>query len=413
MKVIINKSNLNGEINIISSKSYAHRILICSAFANEKTYIKDIPDSQDIFATISCLKSLGAKFDFVGNCCMVTPTTIKEHNVELSVGESGSTLRFMLPIVSALGGTYKLKGTEKLISRPSIPLLDCLKDNGINYKVEKDYILIKGKLNSANFKIDASLSSQYLTGLMLACPLLKIESKITYDSLSSSDYVEITKDVLNMFNVSVKEDVNSYQIVGNYFSPQEVKVEGDYSNALFFAIGGLLCGNVLIKGLNLNSKQGDKKAFDILKQAGANIIYEKNGIRFIKSNLKGVNFDADNIPDAIPALSLAFSLARGKAEISGVERLKIKESNRLDAIISYLSSAGGKVGYFDNKIIIEQSHLNGGKFNSFNDHRMVMTIAILGCLVGNVTLEEAQAVNKSYPNFFNELQKLGGQFWIN
>jgi len=410
MNVLVNKSNLVGEVNVIPSKSYAHRILICASFSNKETKIIDLPNSQDIEATISCLKSLGANFSFKDNYCLVTPAVIKENKTTLNVGESGSTLRFMLPIVSALGGEYILKGTQKLISRPSLPLLNTLKENGIVYEIGLDYIKIKGKLTSGNFNIDASLSSQYLTGLMLASPLINFNTIIKCENLSSSDYIEITKDVLNCFNISVNFNKNEYKLLGNYQSPTEIKVEGDYSNALFFAVGGILCGDVLIKGLNKNSKQGDKKAFDILKKAGANIIEETNGIRFKKSNLVGLNFDADDIPDCIPCLSLAFANAKSKSKISGVERLKIKESDRLSAIISYITTAGGQAKFTNGVLEIEPSCLHGGEFSSFNDHRMVMTLTILGCLVGSVKIIDAQAVNKSYPDFFKELSSIGGNF---
>jgi len=411
MNIVIEKSALKGEIEAIPSKSYAHRILICSAFSNKETTIYNLPNSQDILATISCLKSLGTEIAINNNVCKVIPTTIKENIAELNVQESGSTLRFFLPIVAALGGEYVLRGTKKLISRPSYPLLNTLKENGIEYEVGLDYIKIKGKLKSANFNIDASLSSQYLTGLMLAIPLLSVSNKIICEKLSSSDYVEITKEILKRFGISVIVD-NGFILQGKYTSPTEICVEGDYSNSLFFALAGVLNGEVKIKGLNDNSKQGDKKAFQILKEMGAQITENKDGISFKKSSLKSLNFYGDCIPDAIPGLSLALALANGESVVSGVDRLKFKESDRLNAIITYLTKANIKTYYKNNNLYVNGGELVGGIFDGFNDHRMVMTLTILGSIVGNVEIIGAEAVNKSYPDFFNHFKMLGGKFWI-
>ncbi len=409
MNIVIEKSELKGEIQVIPSKSYAHRILICSAFASFPTTIYNLPNSQDILATKDCLISLGATFEENGSCCKVIPAKIKENKCTLNVRESGSTLRFFLPIVSALGGEYILKGTEKLISRPSLPLLITLKENGIEYEIGKDYIKISGKLCKGEFKIDASLSSQYLTGLMLSTPLLDFDSNIKCEKLSSSDYIEITKDVLNCFGVQV-ETANGYVVTGKYTSPKEITVEGDYSNALFFAVGGLLNGDITIKGLNKNTKQGDKKAFDVLKKFGAKVC-EDNGFRFTKSNLIGTAFFADDIPDAMPALSLVMASAENSSCAVGVERLKIKESDRLSAIINFLTQAGIKCESNNNSLIVQKGKFVGGVFDGCNDHRIVMTLAILGSLCG-LEIIGAEAVNKSYPLFFEDFKKLGGKFWI-
>ena len=407
MSIVIEKSTLKGEITIIPSKSYAHRILICSAFSNQPTKVFNLPLSEDILATIDCLKSLGVGFDFVGNDCVVTPTTIKENFCELNVRESGSTLRFFLPIVSALGGEYILRGSKRLISRPSFVLLDCLKQNGINYEIAEDYIKISGRLTSANFEIDASLSSQYLTGLMLSLPLIDIKKNIVCKKLSSSDYIEITKDVLNSFGV---QTINGYNSQGKYISPKEISVEGDYSNALFFAVGGVLNGKVKIKGLNPNSCQGDKKAFEVLEKFGAKISYE-NGFIFEKSDLTGCSFYADAIPDAMPALSLIMASASNISEAIGVERLVIKESNRLEAIMQILEKSGIKSQSNNGKLTVSCGEFKGGLYSGYNDHRMVMALAIMGSICGNLEIEGEEAVKKSYPNFFNDFRALGGKFW--
>ena len=407
MNAVIEKSILCGEINIIPSKSYAHRILICSAFSNQPTKVYNLPLSDDILATIDCLKALGVNFAFEKDYCLVTPTKIKENFCELNARESGSTLRFLLPIVSALGGEYVLKGSKRLISRPSFELLESLKQNGIQYEICEDYIKIKGKLTTANFEIDASLSSQYLTGLMLCSPLLEDGANIICKKLSSSDYIEITKDVLNLFGVQT----NGYNTVGKYISPNEITVEGDYSNALFFALAGVLNGKVKIKGLNTNSCQGDKKAFEVLKKFGARIT-QNNGLIFEKSDLVGQEFLADEIPDAIPALSLAMAVANGKSTAKGVERLVYKESNRLEAIMKTLEKSGIKSQYSNGNLTIYNGAFKSGVYSGYNDHRIVMTLAILGSTCGGVEIEGIEAVNKSYPNFFEDFKALGGKFWI-
>ncbi len=409
MNVVIEKSELKGEITAIPSKSYAHRILICSAFANNPTIIYNLPTSQDILATKQCLKVLGARFEEENGTCKVIPATIKQNSCILNANESGSTLRFMLPIVSALGGEYIIKGTEKLISRPNLPLLNTLKNNGIEYEIGKDYVKITGKLTSGNFIIDASLSSQYLTGLMLACPLLNFTSKIVCEKLSSSDYIEITKDVLGQFGIEL-DNKNGFVVKGKYCSPNDITVEGDYSNVLFFAVGGVLNGDVTIKGLKQNSKQGDRKAFDILKAFSAKISGQSE-LNFKKSNLIGTNFFADDIPDAMPALSLVMASAENSSTANGVDRLKIKESDRLSAIINLLTQTGVKCEYDNNKLYVYNGSFSSGVYDGCNDHRIVMTLAIMGSVCG-LEIVGAEAVNKSYPTFFEDFKKLGGKFWI-
>ena len=403
MNIVIEKSELVGEVNVIASKSYAHRILICSAFCNSPTIIYNLPTSQDILATKNCLKELGCVFE-EKNYCKVYPISQKVNNATLNVGESGSSLRFLLPIASAIGGEFTFVGTEKLMSRPSLPLLNCLKENGIDYQIGKDYIKINGSLTSCNFKIDASLSSQYLTGLMLALPLLK-GGKIECNKLSSKGYVEITKQVMQYFGVNFADGV----VHGNYLSPNEITVEGDWSNALFFAVGGLLNGNVKINGLNVNTKQGDKRAFEILKDFGADNLER---LIFKRTRLNGVNYFADDIPDAIPCLSLVMATANGSSSANGVERLKIKESNRLQAITEILDKSKVKYEYNNDCLTVYNGTFKSGLYNGYNDHRIVMTLAIMGSMVGGVEITDAQAVNKSYPTFFEEFKRLGGKFWI-
>ncbi len=408
MNLVIEKSTLNGEIEIIPSKSYAHRILICSAFSNEPTKIYNLPNSEDISATIDCLKALGASFTFEQDYCIVTPTVIKENFCELSVRESGSTLRFFIPIVAALGGEYVLRGSKRLISRPSFVLLDTLKQNGIDYEINEDYIKISGKLKTAIFEIDASLSSQYLTGLMLAQPLISLKTQIICKKLSSSDYIEITKEVLKSFGV---ETVNGYNTQGKYISPKEITVEGDYSNALFFAVGAVLGGKVKIKGLNPFSRQGDRKAFEVLGKFGAKTFLD-DGFTFEKSNLTGCSFYADDIPDAMPALSLIMASASQNSTAKSVERLVIKESNRLEAIMQTLEKSGIKSEYNNGNLTVYSGTFKSGIYDGYNDHRIVMTLAIMGTTCGGIEIVGAEAVNKSYPNFFEDFSALGGKYWI-
>jgi 3-phosphoshikimate 1-carboxyvinyltransferase len=383
---------LEGEIKAIPSKSYAHRIAICNYLSDGSIDAGcENFTSNDITATLSCLEC------------------IKQGKGELDAGESGSTLRFMLPLCSAIGGKYAFTGHGKLFERPNEELFEALKLHGV--KVSKtDKIYLDGKLRSGRYEIRGDISSQYISGLLMALPLLDGDSEIILTTpLCSAPYVEITLEVLKNFNVKIEKLENGFKVFGNQTYHGKVLAEGDWSNVAFFLVGGAVNGNVSVSGLNADSVQGDKYILEILRLAGVDFEFAEKGITVRKSNIKPFEFCAEDCPDLVPIVAVLASYADGKSEIRGVERLKIKESNRIESTISVLNSFGIKAESDGSKLVVYGGKPICGNAQSFNDHRLTMASAILALgAQGYSVLTGAEAINKSYPNFFDDYEKLGG-----
>lgn len=392
MIVKVENSFLSGEIKAIPSKSYAHRIAICN-FLSDKIIDAGCEDftSNDIIATLSCLENL------------------KQGKTDLDAGESGSTLRFMLPLCSALGGRYSFNGHGKLLERPNEQLFEVLRLNGV--KVEQtDKIYLDGKLSSGRYEIRGDISSQYISGLLMALPLLDGDSEIVLTTpLCSAPYVEITIEVLKNFGVKIEKLENGFKVFGNQKYRGKIKAEGDWSNSAFFLVGGVINGNLCLSGLNLESAQGDKYILEILRLAGVNIELTDKGITVKKSKIKSFEFCAEDCPDLVPIAGVLAAYSDGKSVINGVERLKIKESDRIESTISVLNAFNIKAESDGKKLVVYGGKPVCGRADSFNDHRLTMSAAILALgAEGSSTLTGADAINKSYPTFFKDYVKLGG-----
>ncbi len=392
MRILANE--IKGEVNAIPSKSYAHRIAICNFLAGKK----DLLDcngfsSNDIFVTKDCLE--------------------KVNNGEriLDCGESGSTLRFLLPLMGAIGGEYEFIGHGKLMDRPNEELFSALESHGVKTSKDKT-IKISGKLTSGEYFIRGDISSQYISGLLMALPILDGDSTIILTTpLASKPYVDITLQVLKGYGVNIVEQPNGFFIKGNATFNGDLTPEGDWSNSAFFLALGAICGRVKVKGLNINSAQGDKFIIEILKLAGANVEINANDITVIKSQLKAFTFDGDNCPDLVPIASALGAYAKGVTVIKNIQRLRIKESDRVVSTIAMLNAFGVKAESKDNDLIIYGGQPKSGKISSFNDHRIAMASSVLACGAsgGESTVMGYKAVNKSYPTFFEDFIKVGGK----
>ncbi|MCL2630977.1 MAG: 3-phosphoshikimate 1-carboxyvinyltransferase [Firmicutes bacterium] len=393
-------SPLSGAVVCPPSKSFAHRILIASFLAkNQKAVIKNLAHSNDIVATANCLKAMESG-EKVLNC-----------------GESGSTLRFLLPIASALGINAEFKGEGRLGERPMEDLISVLNQNGAKINSEMPY-KVSGKLNAGVYEISGSVSSQFISGLLLALPILDGDSEIVITSpLRSKGYVDITLEVLKDFGIKITKTDSGYFIKGNqaYIAPKEISVEGDFSNASFLLVAGALGKGVTVSGLNLNSVQGDKEILTVLKNAGANVeIISDSSVRVSRGNLKGMECNAEDIPDIVPIISVLLSRAKGESVIRNIERLRIKESDRVEATLSLLKAFGKKAECKGDSIIIKgDNNLAQNEKRTvlgFNDHRIVMCGAVMGAFNGGETvITDKEAVNKSYPNFYEDFLALGGR----
>lgn len=389
MVVEIIPRRLSGEADAISSKSVAHRMLICACLASGESEIRIDTTSLDIEATKSALRSMGAEIEEKGNICRITP--IKDENDALvDCNESGSTLRFLVPVCASLGKKSIFTGSGRLPERPMKILTDELKNHGVTVN-DGFPIEIEGKLQSGIYTLDGSVSSQFVTGLLMALPQAGGGEIHLTGTVQSKSYIDITLSVMEKFGVNVEEKGNTYTVPDKRFSPASLTAEGDWSNSAFFLAAGIRMNN-----LDMNSKQGDKKVVSILEKL---------------ENEKGkVTVDVSDIPDLVPVLAVKASARNDVTEFINAERLKIKESDRILSTVTMINSLGGKAEGTDNSIkIYGVGKFKGGKVSAFNDHRIVMSAAIAAVYSeGNVIIDGAEAVRKSYPDFFEDYKKLGG-----
>lgn len=404
MDMLIKSSRLHGIVDIPASKSVAHRILICSALAEGQSQILGLKYSKDIDATIEAMSALGAEFLIGQHCSHIQQVFGIEKIPEKAVidcNESGSTLRFIIPVAAALGVETEFHGRGRLPQRPIDIYTRELTKHGITFNYNNTMpFTISGRLTSGTYEIEGNVSSQFITGLLFALPLIEGDSEIVLTSkLQSRPYVDITIDVMKRFGISIEETENSFKIKGGQkYIPQIETVEGDYSQSAFFYVANALGSDVSMKNLNPESVQGDKKIIDIIKSATNN------------GRITGFCADCSNIPDLVPILSVLGAYGTEKSLIYNAERLRIKESDRLAACADMLNNLGGNVTVTPDGLEINPTgNMHGGTVDSCGDHRIVMAAAIaaLGCN-GDVIIKGAEAVEKSYPDFFEDYKNLGG-----
>ena len=387
MDITITPLHLRGEITIIPSKSQAHRLLICAAFAEKNTSLLCPETNRDIEATVDCLKALGAQIQRTDCGYEVTPVTALPEKAVLNCCESGSTLRFMLPIVGALGvdATFQMAG--RLPARPLSPLWEEMERMGCCLsRPTADTIRCCGKLRPGKYTIDGGVSSQYITGLLFAIELMAEESSLEVTGkIESKPYITLTKEALALFGTQPG--------AGRFHSPGNVTVEGDWSNGAFFLAAQSLGSDLVIHGLNPESAQGDRAVVDILPKL-------KNGMPTVT---------AADIPDLVPVLSVVAAANHG-AVFTDIQRLRLKESDRVSSTIAMIENLGGKAAATEDTLTVYGTGLVGGSVDAVNDHRIAMSTAIAATVCTEpVTILGAACVKKSYPQFFEEFARLGGK----
>ena len=400
MDIRISPSRLAGTVDIPASKSCAHRALICAALADGVSHISGVTFSKDIEATINAMTALGASFETDGSEITVHGITDKPSNADIDCNESGSTLRFVMPIAAALGVDSVFRGRGRLPERPIEIYKRELSKNGVRFVTEAMPYELTGRLTGGRFEIEGNVSSQFITGLLFALPLCEHDSEIILTShLESRPYVDITLDSLKHFGIEVTETENGFKVKGGQrYKHRDEKVEGDYSQAAFYYVANAIGSGVMMNNLSPDSVQGDKQIEDIIARAGKN------------AEIIGFEVDCSDIPDLVPILSVLGAYGRQRSVIYNAERLRIKESDRLAACADMLGRLGGNVTVTSDGLIIEPNgRLHGGEIDSFGDHRIVMAAAIaaLGA-TGDVIIHGAEAAEKSYPDFFRDYTVLGG-----
>ena len=396
-----------GCVQVPPSKSAAHRLIICAAMAQGRSVIENIAPSKDISATANAMNALGADVRLENGCAVVNGISNIPEKAEIDCCESGSTLRFLIPAAAALGTQCVFSGRGKLPERPITPYLSALPSHGVEFDYHNTMPFgIKGKLTSGVFRISGNISSQFITGLLLALPLIEGDSEVLLTSpLESKPYVDITLGCMEKFGVKVEEkaDGSGYHIPGGQkYRACNCRTEGDYSNAAFFEVANCLGADIDIRGLDENSYQGDKKIVEICRD----IVYNNNG------GLEPFELDCSDIPDLVPVLAVLASFCRGRSKIYNVARLRIKECDRLHAMAQNLNALGGRVCEYDDRLVIDGvESLNGGEADAHNDHRIAMAMAVAAArCTAPLVIKGAQCVEKSYPDFWERFAQLGGEF---
>ncbi|PTY40660.1 3-phosphoshikimate 1-carboxyvinyltransferase [Brachyspira hampsonii] len=417
MLLTVKPSEIFGSIYIQMSKSDAHRALIASSLAKTPSIIKHWIDnvSIDVEVTKNAVSNF-ADLEVIDDCLKVFPKKDYKKELTIDVKESGSSLRFLIPIMSALGITCTFTGSKKLFSRPIEVYKKIWNEEGLEFIHSEDSIKISGQLRASNFKVLGNLSSQFLSGLLFALPLLDGNSNIIIDGeLESEPYVMMTLKTLKAANIeTLRHDNNIIEVYGNQeYSGIDYEVESDWSHAAFFAAAGALGGETTLYGLNKYSIQGDKEILNILKFMGASVSYnDDNSITIKKVNrLNALDIDMANIPDLGPIITTLAATAKGKTRLYNAGRLRYKESDRMSDLMDSFLKIGAKIEVTEDEILIEGvEKLTGGNTTSHNDHRIAMSLAVASSVSdGNIIIDDAESINKSSFNFIEQFRSIGGK----
>ncbi len=415
MNTTVSAGPRSGCVRAPASKSQAHRLLICAALGRRPVTLSiGSALCDDLLATIRCLSALGAGFNRPEpDLLTVFPITRPAEKAELFCGESGTTLRLLLPVVGALGTSAVFLREGRLPERPLAPLDALLTGHGMDLHTEGSSLVCRGRLRPGDYCLPGNVSSQYVSGLLLALPLLNGSSTLRVSGpLQSAGYVAMTEDVLAQASTALPREDQSWRIAGSevYSLPSRCRVEGDWSGAAFFLCAGAFSRQgIRVSGLNPQSRQGDRAAAEILAAFGARVQTDAQGLTISRGpSLQGLTIDAGPIPDLIPALSVVAAAARGTTRIENAARLRLKESDRLQTTASLLQSLGVQTGQTDDSLIIHGTgSLHGGSVNSFRDHRIAMAAAAAACAAsGDVLVLNSDCTAKSYPGFWDDFHSL-------
>lgn len=419
--VTISQSKLKGKVIIPPSKSLSHRAVIAAGLSRGDSLIENVMLSQDIIATISCMEALGVTVEKMQTSHNTYTLKIKgTDNLKLNTKnldcfESGSTLRFFIPISLIEKNEVTFNGKGKLVSRPLDEYYRIFDKQQLQYITNSGNLplTVNGRLFADEFHINGNVSSQFITGLLFALPLLKDASTIKIiGNLESKGYIDLTLDILNKFSIKVvNDDYNTFHIEGKqHYKESNYRVEGDFSQAAFWLTCGALGAEIECTDLNASSLQGDKEILDILNKMKAALEFKNNSITTIPSKTKGTIIDGSQCPDIIPVIAVLAALSEGTTEIINAGRLRIKESDRLTAISTELKKLGADITEKQDGLIINgKPNLTGGEVDSWNDHRIAMSLAVasLRC-TGDVIIKNSSCINKSYPTFWEDFKALGG-----
>jgi len=415
------KSRVDGVVDALSSKSVMQRAVILSLLAKGETTIENPSFADDCIAALELVMALGIKkLEDKDKIILIHENEISEKKrYELSCGESGLLMRMISPVLSLFDGNFQLGGRGSLLKRPVDMIEDGLKKLGVNCKSNSGFapIEISGKLRGGDITVDGSISSQFISGLLIALPKCKEDSIVKVNNLKSKAYIDLTVETLKKAGVIVDFNglKNEYIIKGNQvYKPLNIRVDGDWSGVSFLLIAAALTGKIKIINIDTESLQADRVILEVLKLAGARVKIGKNFVKVKKDKLNAFEFDITESPDLFPPIVSLAAFCEGKSVIYGIERLKYKESSRAEAMQEELRKLGIELKLYDNRAEIlgreKITVIFDGEINSHNDHRIAMAFAVIGLNLKNgLTISGSESVSKSYPNFFEDLKRIGGR----
>lgn len=416
MNVIISPNKLSGEVIIPPSKSLSHRAIIAASLANGQSVISNVLFSKDILATIEAMRACGAKIIQLEDSLIIEGSNVKRVCNEINANESGSTIRFLIPIALVCADKMCFNGENHLVNRPLDVYYELFDKLGIKYSHPQNaYLPLEtiGGLKPCTYEIRGDISSQFITGLLFALPLLGGDSTIKITTkLESKGYVDLTLDILSRFGVEIiNNEYQEFIIKGNQeYKPCDYTVEGDFSQSAFFLVANALGSDITLKNMNINSFQGDKKIIDDIAKFGVDCIWDNSDLKCNKNDLNAAVIDFSQSPDLGPALTVLAALSKGKSEFINASRLRIKECDRISCMKEELSKMGAVIKEFpDGMEITGVDKFFGNIINSHNDHRVAMAIAVAATIAdGETKILNAGCVSKSFPHFWQVFESLGG-----
>ncbi len=418
MKASISKSNIAGRVVAPSSKSYTIRGLMCAALACGESQIIDPLTSDDTEASLNVLSKLGVYVNQKEDCWRVTGGNLQAPDADLFCGESAATLRFMTAICSLVPGGCRLTAGPSLSMRPVRPLVDALRQMGVDCSCRGDLPPVTvngGTLKGGTAELPGNISSQFVSALLFVSPFAQEDVTIRLTTpLESKPFVLMTMDSMQWFGITVvfSEELDKFEIARQAYQPTRFSVEGDWSSASYLLALGALCGEVKVGNLSPESLQGDKVILDFLQNMGASVTIGRNSVKVNRAELHAIRADLTDCIDLLPTVAVLAAVADGVTELTGIERARLKESDRVSAVEQGLERMGIEVTGEDNRLSITGGQPKGALIDSRDDHRIAMAFSLLGSVAGETVINRAECVSKTYPEFWDVLKSIGGEVKI-
>jgi 3-phosphoshikimate 1-carboxyvinyltransferase len=419
MKISIEKSRISGTVETPSSKSYTIRGVMCAALARGESAIVSPLRSDDTDAAIRVLRQIGTEIKIEDDLWRVTGCDFHAPDADLYCADSAATLRFMCAICALVPGRCRLTAGPSLVTRPVKPLVEALKQLEVPISCQGDFPPVTvegGELKGREVDLPGNISSQYVSALLMASPLS--QNGVTIDlttSLESRNYVLMTLECMAKFGIDVgfSTDLCEYAVKSQAYTPTEYRVEGDWSSASYLLALGALSGAITVTNLNPGSSQGDKVILDFLRQMGADISVEGDSLTVKKGKLRAIQADLNECIDLLPTMAVLAAVAEGTSEFTGIQRARLKESDRVAAVKEGLEKAGAAVCEDKNRLAITGCDIKRATIDSHADHRIAMAFSLLGAAAGGITIDGAECVSKTYPEFWEVLKSVGGEIKTN